>query len=143
MHNGDFSELLASTQIYNPFTTTQVCCAAQGNPYFTRQSFPKQPDRLEPEDAVGKKILAFYLLNSPGLQGATKNLDFAVAKGFDITERFKAQFRAEFLNAFNHPPYGGENYGKYYGSSNISNCLDCRYPFGQVIGTRNDRAISR
>jgi Carboxypeptidase regulatory-like domain len=71
-------------------------------------------------------------------EGATKNLDLAVAKGFDITERFKAQFRAEFLNAFNHPQYGGEQYGEYYGSSNITNCLDCGYPFGQVIGTRND-----
>ncbi|HEX6822358.1 MAG TPA: TonB-dependent receptor [Candidatus Sulfotelmatobacter sp.] len=71
-------------------------------------------------------------------EGATRNVDFAVAKGFNVTERFKAQFRAEFLNAFNHPQYGGEFYGNYYGSSNITNCLDCGYPFGQVIGTRND-----
>jgi hypothetical protein len=71
-------------------------------------------------------------------EGATKNFDFAIAKGFDLTERFKTQFRAEFLNAFNHPQYGGENFGEYYGSSNITNCLDCGYPFGQVIGTRND-----
>ena len=71
-------------------------------------------------------------------EGATKNLDFAVAKGFKMTERVSTQFRAEFLNALNHPQYGGEFYGSYYGSSNITNCLDCGYPFGQVLGTRND-----
>ena len=73
-------------------------------------------------------------------EGGTKNVDFAVAKGFDITERFKTQFRAEFLNAFNHPQYGGEFFGNYFGSANIGNCLDCGpdYQFGQVFGTRND-----
>jgi hypothetical protein len=73
-------------------------------------------------------------------EGATKNVDFALAKGFDITERVKTQFRAEFLNAFNHPQYGGEFFGNYFGSANIGNCLDCGpdYPFGQVFGTRND-----
>ena len=70
-------------------------------------------------------------------EGATKNVDLAVAKYFG-PERFRAQFRAEFLNAFNHPVYGGEFFGEYYGSSNITNCLDCGYPFGRVLGTRND-----
>ncbi len=68
-------------------------------------------------------------------EGATKNLDLAVGKGFDFTERFKGQFRAEFLNAFNHPQYGGEYYGGW--GSNINLCLDCG-TFGQVFGTRND-----
>lgn len=71
-------------------------------------------------------------------EAGTRNFDFAIAKGFDITERVNTQFRAEFLNALNHPQYGGEFYGNYYGSSNITNCLDCGYPFGQVLGTRND-----
>jgi hypothetical protein len=62
-----------------------------------------------------------------------QNLDFAVAKGFDVSERFRAQFRAEFLNAFNHPIYGGE----YGGWSAISTCLDCG-DLGTVYGTRND-----
>ena len=46
-------------------------------------------------------------------EGATKNVDLAVAKYFG-PERFKAQFRAEFLNAFNHPIYGGEFFGNYW-----------------------------
>ena len=72
-------------------------------------------------------------------EGATKNVDLAVAKYFG-PEKFRAQFRAEFLNLFNHPSYGGEFYGNYWGSSNIANCLDCGpdYPLGQVRGTRND-----
>jgi hypothetical protein len=71
--------------------------------------------------------------------GATKNVDFSVAKYFG-RERFRAQFRADFLNMFNHPQYGGEFFGNYFGSANIGNCLDCGpdYKFGQVFGTRND-----
>lgn len=43
-----------------------------------------------------------------------------------------AQFRAEFLNAFNHPIYGGAWFG-----GGIANCLDCGN-FGKVYSTRND-----
>jgi hypothetical protein len=68
-------------------------------------------------------------------EGATKNLDLSVAKGFDLTERFKMQFRAEFLNAFNHPIYGGTYYGGW--GSNIALCIDCG-DLGTVYGTRND-----
>lgn len=67
-------------------------------------------------------------------EGATKNVDFGVAKTFG-PERFKAQFRAEFLNAFNHPSYGGLFYGGF--GSNIDLCIDCGN-LGQVYGTRND-----
>ncbi|PYV85860.1 MAG: hypothetical protein DMG93_00085 [Acidobacteria bacterium] len=72
-------------------------------------------------------------------EGGTKNVDLAVGKYFG-PEKFRAQFRAEFLNLFNHPQYGGEFYGNYFGSANIGNCLDCGpdYKFGQVFGTRND-----
>jgi hypothetical protein len=68
-------------------------------------------------------------------EGATKNVDLSVAKGFDLTERFKMQFRAEFLNAFNHPIYGGTFYGGW--GSNIALCIDCG-DLGTVYGTRND-----
>jgi hypothetical protein len=68
-------------------------------------------------------------------EGATKNVDLSVAKGFNVTERFKTQFRAEFLNAFNHPIYGGRLYGGW--GSNIALCIDCG-DLGTVYGTRND-----
>jgi hypothetical protein len=72
-------------------------------------------------------------------EGGAKNVDLAIGKYFG-PEKFRAQFRAEFLNLFNHPQYGGEFYGNYFGSANIGNCLDCGpdYKFGQVFGTRND-----
>jgi hypothetical protein len=45
-----------------------------------------------------------------GLQTNTappqKNLDFSIFKDFVITERFRAQFRAEATNLFNHPWFG-------------------------------------
>ena len=61
-------------------------------------------------------------------EAATKNFDFGVGKEFG-TERIHAEFRADFLNAFNHPTYGG--------SWNIEENLYATN-FGQVYGTRND-----
>jgi hypothetical protein len=68
-------------------------------------------------------------------EGATKNVDFGVAKAFEVSERFKAQFRADFLNAFNHPTFGGLYYGGW--GSNIDLCIDCG-SLGTVYGTRDD-----
>jgi hypothetical protein len=34
------------------------------------------------------------------------NIDFSMFKGFNLTERFKAQFRAEGFNILNHPQFG-------------------------------------
>ncbi len=67
-------------------------------------------------------------------ESATKNVDLGVAKSFG-PERFRAQFRAEFLNAFNHPFFGGTYYGGW--GSNIDLCIDCGN-LGKVYGTRND-----
>jgi hypothetical protein len=61
-------------------------------------------------------------------EAATKNVDLSVAKSFG-PPRIRTQIRADFLNAFNHPIYGG--------SYNIDNCLDCG-TLGTVYGTRND-----
>ena len=42
-----------------------------------------------------------------------RSVDFSLAKNWHFGERFRAQFRAEFFNIFNHPnfanPYGGQN----------------------------------
>jgi hypothetical protein len=40
--------------------------------------------------------------------------DMSIFKNFEITERVKAQFQAEFFNVFNHPIY-----------ANPSSCIDC------------------
>ncbi|HEX4006190.1 MAG TPA: carboxypeptidase regulatory-like domain-containing protein [Acidobacteriaceae bacterium] len=61
-------------------------------------------------------------------EAETKNLDLGIGKVFG-TERIHAELRADFLNAFNHPIYGG--------SWNIEENLYAS-DFGQVYGTRND-----
>jgi hypothetical protein len=54
------------------------------------------------------------LMIGPGLS----NLDFAVFKNFNITERIKAQFRVQFYNITNTPHFGQPNgsFGGYNGS---------------------------
>ena len=61
-------------------------------------------------------------------EAANNNVDLGLAKQFD-TEHLKTEFRADFLNLFNHPIYGG--------SYNISNTIDYG-DLGTVYGTRND-----
>jgi hypothetical protein len=60
-------------------------------------------------------------------EAATENVDLGVAKDFG-PERLRTQFRADFLNAFNHPIYGG---------GDIDSCINCG-SLGMVYGTRND-----
>jgi hypothetical protein len=61
-------------------------------------------------------------------EAPTKNLDLGIGKEFG-TERIHAEFRGDFLNAFNHPIYGG--------AWNIEENLYASN-FGQVYNTRND-----
>lgn len=61
-------------------------------------------------------------------EAPTENLDLSVEKEFG-PQRVRTMIRADFLNALNHPIYGG--------SYNIGNCIDCG-GLGQVYGTRND-----
>ncbi|HZZ37851.1 MAG TPA: TonB-dependent receptor [Acidobacteriaceae bacterium] len=61
-------------------------------------------------------------------EAETKNVDLGIGKVFG-TERIHAELRGDFLNAFNHPIYGG--------SYNIEENLYAT-DFGQVYGTRND-----
>ncbi len=60
-------------------------------------------------------------------EAANNNFDMGIAKQFGI-ERFRTEFRADFLNILNHPIYGG---------GNISTCVNCG-DLGTVYGTRND-----
>jgi hypothetical protein len=70
--------------------------------------------------ANGKSIMIPPPLGTFGTMGRNifpdsgfKNVDFSLAKNWHFGERFRAQFRAEFFNIFNHPnfanPYGGQN----------------------------------
>ena len=50
------------------------------------------------------------IIDGPGYQ----NWDFGLIKDFRLTERFKLQFRAEFFNAFNQPPFADFGVGNSY-----------------------------
>ncbi len=78
-----------------------------------------------------------------------RNLDLALAKNFQIGERLRTQFRAEFFNIFNHPnfanPYGGQNgYGQNDPSASGFGC-GCATPdvaaANPVIGSGGSRAV--
>jgi len=43
------------------------------------------------------------VIRSPGF----KNIDFSLAKNWQVRERFGVQFRAEMFNVFNHPNFNG------------------------------------
>jgi hypothetical protein len=62
-----------------------------------------------------------------------KNVDLALAKEFKAGEAFRIQFRADFLNLFNTPQFGG---GDQWGTG-IETCVVCGQ-FGEVYGTRNE-----
>lgn len=78
----------------------------------------------------------FSIGNAPRMdtrvrEGGAKNLDFSLAKRFKA-EAFKIQFRADFLNLFNTPQFGGG--GQWWtGIQNQPWAGD----FGQVTGVRN------
>ena len=48
------------------------------------------------------------LSRTTGYRGpGTRNFDISIMKSFKVTETIKGQFRAEALNAFNHPLFNG------------------------------------
>jgi hypothetical protein len=78
-----------------------------------------------------------------------KNVDFSLAKNWHLGERFRAQFRAEFFNVFNHPnlanPYGGQNgFGQNDPSTGAFGC-GCATPdvaaANPVVGSGGSRAV--
>ena len=49
----------------------------------------------------------------------TRNFDISIMKTFTVMEKFKGQFRAEALNAFNHPLFNGP--ASAFGNANFGN----------------------
>jgi Carboxypeptidase regulatory-like domain len=78
-----------------------------------------------------------------------KDVDFSVAKNWHFTEQFRAQFRAEFFNVFNHPnfanPYGGQNGFGFNDPSVQPFGCGCATPdvaaANPVIGSGGSRAV--
>ncbi len=64
-------------------------------------------------------------------------LDFSAFKDFRLTERFTAQFRAEFFNILNHPNFNAPGFGGN-GVVAVSNSLNFTNPnFGEIGSTRD------
>jgi len=64
-------------------------------------------------------------------------LDFSLFKNFQLTERFRMEFRSEFFNIFNHPNFnypgfGGNGVVAVSGSTNFNNST-----FGEIGSTRD------
>ena len=64
-------------------------------------------------------------------------LDFSVFKNFELTERFRLQFRTEVFNIFNHPNFNAPGFGGN-GVVAISGSTDFTNPkFGEIGSTRD------
>jgi Carboxypeptidase regulatory-like domain/TonB dependent receptor/TonB-dependent Receptor Plug Domain len=64
-------------------------------------------------------------------------LDFSSFKDFQINERFRLQFRAEFFNILNHPNFNAPGFGGN-GVVSITNSLDpTKSNFGEIGSTRD------
>jgi hypothetical protein len=72
-----------------------------------------------------------------------KRLDLSLFKNFQLTERFRLEFRSEFFNIFNHPNFnypgfGGNGVVAVSGSTNFNNST-----FGEIGSTRDAPYASR
>ena len=70
-------------------------------------------------------------------------LDFSIFKNFQLSERFRLEFRSEFFNIFNHPNFnypgfGGNGVVAVSGSTNFNNST-----FGEIGSTRDAPYDSR
>jgi Carboxypeptidase regulatory-like domain/TonB dependent receptor len=109
--------------------------------------------------AEGNSILLPPALGTFGTVGRNifrdsgyRNWDFSVGKTWKFTERFSAQFRAEFFNLLNHPnfanPFGGQNGWAHNdpstGGGGLFGC-GCATPdvaaSNPVIGSGGSRAV--
>jgi len=59
--------------------------------------------------------------------------DLGLSKAFTITERFRAEFRFDAYNLFNHPVLG-------FNSNQGNTCIDCRGSAGQITDIEADSA---
>lgn len=91
------------------------------------------PVEAELQDVPGKGMGLFkdataFALPEPGENGMSRNaftapsywnVDFGVVKVFQLSERFKLQFRSEFFNAFNHANFDNIRDATATGTSSI------------------------
>ncbi len=91
------------------------------------------PDCVTPTNSFG--YLGGYGTTTTGV--GFHRLDFSVFKGFQLSERFSMQFRAEFFNILNHPNFNNPGFGGN-GVVSISNSTNfTNSNFGEIGSTRD------
>jgi hypothetical protein len=129
LHNDANGQL---TWYGNPAAFNQPCVLDQT----TGQPTPDSPTGCAP--VTGLDVLGGgpSQTHGPGFH----RLDFSAFKDFKISERFTAQFRAEFFNIFNHPNFNAPNFGGN-GVVAISGAADFlpgeNSHFGEIGSTRD------
>jgi hypothetical protein len=102
-----------------PFSVTSGTLTGNGSHYSRAALIGPQPQvqMLELPGVVGPVYFAnanAFAIPAPGSDGIGRNtfqapgywnLDLGIAKKFDLTERFKLNFRMEMFNALNHPNF--------------------------------------
>jgi hypothetical protein len=97
---------------------------------------PGQPIWMSDKTAAGGKYINVNAFTTPpaGQPGdfprnALRNFgmgqtDLALRRRFDITERVKLDFRAEYFNVFNHPMFAISPYNTYTSFSNFGHATE-------------------
>jgi hypothetical protein len=86
----------------NPQAFNQPCqLGADGNPV------PGTPTGCVPLPGSGALGTGPAVTHGPGVH----RFDFSAFKGFQLSDRFSMQFRAEFFNILNHPNFNAPNFG--------------------------------
>jgi hypothetical protein len=127
----------------NPTTSLQF--RPDGNPAMLNAAAFAQPCEVgapgTPTGCVPETTAAGILggnqpsmIEGPGFH----RLDLSFFKNFQLTERFRLEFRSEFFNIFNHPNFNAPNFGGngvagVSGSGNFTNAS-----FGEIGSTRDN-----
>ncbi len=137
----------------NPFTITDNFSTSQTIfPGALGAAGPDRPLQIAPAGVSNQSIAQWFNPNAfvvpgPGVTGNTprnslfgphfRHLDFSLFKNFQVTERFKLQFRSEFFNITNTPSYFIANNQNSDSTTNLVP-LQGNAPnpaFGQIVRT--------
>jgi hypothetical protein len=114
-------------QFLNPAAFNQPCVLGAGGP------IADNPTGCIPLDGLGALGGDPTQVAGPGFH----RLDLSFLKDFQLSERFRLQFRSEFFNIFNHPNFNAPGFGgngvvAIPGSVNYTNAN-----FGKIGATRD------